>query len=486
MNCTSCGSQIPPAVASAPFCAFCGARRLDTGPAGQLAGAVAAAAAAVATPVAVAQAHASPEARSPVFTWSRPGSGAKPEKAEKVFTTGAHNLCMAFDPQIGFALVGVHAETGKASLRAYGLQHSRVLWSAPLGQPESADIGWSKLAARSGCIFVSPDRSMHVLDLATGARRWSAEFSDVLRTGATRGGQRGLAVLDASPPGQRGAILAITADYALCAFDRDSGQPLWREVRENAPGDGMVIPDPGLVYLERTTEVLNPFFQKPVASFGGRVERIDVEGRYGALQVRHWGWLDREGISLHDFAANKELFFEGVADLEDDVPSIMGHGRVFAAVENGAKLTAAPHGKPVELVPGFKIRGLSMCGPTLFALLEKTHGTSYRRIVGVDPATLALRFDLGELTTQPNDDWTGQMCSSGQIAVVVTSPTNDDDHCELWGVDPGGRRVWKVPVGEWTSHYMLGGLVVVQSSGAWRIVRPENGEVVAQYGNPQT
>jgi hypothetical protein len=226
---------------------------------------------------------------------------------------------------------------------------------------------------------------------------------------------------------------------------------------------------------------MNPSMQKPVFTVQASIERLDVEGRYGLVQVRHWGWRDREGILVHDFVTNKEVLFEGVDGLEDDVPTVLGPGKVFAATESGAKLFAGPKPRTVELVPGFHIRSLLMCGPTLFALLEKTHGTDYRRVVGVDPETLGIRFDLGELTTEPDDNWTEQMCSNGQITALVTSPTNDDDNCEVWGIDPGGRVLWKANVGEWWGHYFLGGFLVVCSSQTWRILRPDSGQEVAIY-----
>jgi hypothetical protein len=120
-----------------------------------------------------------------------------------------------------------------------------------------------------------------------------------------------------------------------------------------------------------------------------------------------------------------------------------------------------------------------MNGPTLMVLLRKHHGTSYRRILGVDPMTLAVRFDLGELTSEPNDDFPLQMCSNGAIAVIVTSPTNDDDNCELWGVDARGAVLWRTPVANWREHWFLGGNVVVSSNDGWRVLRPDTGQVFA-------
>jgi hypothetical protein len=485
---------VPPVVASAPFCAFCGTRHPvvavvapDDALLARAMGGMPMGAPVGAAPVARDGSTGTPS----VFAYPRPNepnlfaearANRASRKGDRTFTASCDDLCMTFDPQLGFVLVGVHApDEGPGCVRAYDVQRGGVLWEALGGQRDLGDLGWEQMAVHGRNAYVSVGRSLHVLDLATGQPKWGAEFSDKLTNESGSRAARGLSVLDPFPAGQRGAVLAIATDYSMYAFDRDSGQALWREVREHGPGDATVIPEVGLLYFRRTNELMNPFFQKPVGKLGGAVERCDVEGRCGILQVENWGWRDREGISLHDFATGKEIFFEAADTIDDDVPSVMGQGRVFCALEGGAKLFAAPHGKPVELLPAFRIHALAMCGPTLFVLLRKEHGTSYRRILGVDPATLGVRFDLGELTTEPNDDWTRQMCSNGQILVLVTSPTNDDDDCALWGVDPGGRVVWRLAIGEWRRHYFAGGLLVVQSRRSWKLVRPEDGIVVAEY-----
>jgi outer membrane protein assembly factor BamB len=408
------------------------------------------------------------------------GAAASPE----IFSESASDLCLAFDPQVGFALVGLHnPRGGQPRLRAYDMYNKRVAWESLAGQAGLKDVDEERLAVRGRNVYVSLGRSLSVLDLFTGQPKWGAEFTDRLAYDSSYHARRGLRIVDPVPPAHRGAVLTFSVDYTISAFDRESGQPLWREVRQHLPSDDYPIEEAGLVVLNRPLEVMNPFVQKPLVTIEQSLERLDVVGRYGLWQVRHYGWRDRAGIVVHDFVTNKEVLFEGVDHLEDDVPTVMGSGKVFAATESGAKLFGGPKPKTVELVPGFHIRSLVMGGPTLFALLEKTHGTDYRRVVGVDPETLALRFDLGELTTEPDDDWTQQMCTNGQITVLVTSPTNDDDNCELWGVDPGGRVHWKANVGEWRGHYFLGGHLVVCSVGTWRILRPDSGQEVAVYSD---
>jgi outer membrane protein assembly factor BamB len=447
--CSSCGTTIPGVVAEAPFCPYCGARK-------------------------------SVQAPSPAGV---PGVAASPPASARPFTAPFTDLRLLFDPRAGFALIGAYAPEGKPPcLRAFDLLRGHVAWEAFAGERAVADLDWESIAVHSGNVYVAVGRSLRVLDLFTGQQKWGAELSDQLGHDSRSFAERGPRVTDPAPPGTRGPVWIRTIDDTIAAFDRDSGQPLWRETREESPR--YVLPfEAGLVLLDHshTLELVDPATRAVLDKVGPRVERMDLEGRYGVLQVDNWGWRERDGILVHDFLAKKELLFEAVERLEDDVPSVTGHGRVFAATESGAKLFAGPPAKQVELIPGFHIRTMAMCGPTLMVLLSKHHGTGYRRFVGVDPQSLAVRFDLGEWTHEPNDDWTEQLCSNGHVAITVTSPTGRYDTCDLLAVDPAGRILWKLPVGEWKAHSFLGGYVVVHSSMGWQIVRPDNGQVVAVY-----
>lgn len=103
-----------------------------------------------------------------------------------------------------------------------------------------------------------------------------------------------------------------------------------------------------------------------------------------------------------------------------------------------------------------------------------------RRLV-VDPQTLAIRFDLGELSIEPDDDVKQQMCTNGHVLVFVTSPHGDDGACQIVAVDAAGRVGWRLNVGAWIAHYFLGGNLVVVSGGELRVVRPEDGKVLAEH-----
>jgi outer membrane protein assembly factor BamB len=482
---------MPDVVANAPFCPWCGKSRAVElaaratplgvpGAAAPAAGAVSpfaklAAAAASGGDVANEAARAIAQARR-----------ASRAEQTKNFTTSPYDLQLAFDPQIGFLLIGAHAPEGEPPrLRAFDPVQKRVVWEALANTQGIADVEWENIAVHGRNVYVAlGGRMLRVLDLVSGQPKWGGELSDKINYEHDRGVNRQMMIIDAVPPGQRGAVIVPTVDYGLSAFDRDTGRPLWRETRQHNLDGWWPIEQSGLVILDtRPREVMQPAQQAPLAKLDGRIERCAIEGRYGLWQVKDWGWRQREGVVLQDLLANHEVFFEPVNDIEDDVVCTLGPGRMYCATESGEKLFAAPHGMPVPVMPGFQVRALKMCGPTLFALLEKHHGTGIRRLLALDPQTLAVRFDLGELSTEPNDEWNHQMASNGEILALVSSPNGNDDNCEILGVHATGRVLWKTNVGEWRSHYFLGGMLVVTTDEDFRIIRPNDGQVIAQYGD---
>jgi hypothetical protein len=458
MQCAECNATIPEVIANAPFCPYCGEEREDV-------------------------AAAKDGGVGALGVGGGAGASGQTSKREEIFTTSPYDLCLSFDPQLGFAFVGVHAPSGEpARIRAYDLIQKRVLWESLSGAPDIASVENEHLAAHGRNVYVAAGRTLRVLDRATGQPKWGAELTDKPSYISEYGPMRGMLIVDAVPPGQRGAVLLSTVDYVLSSVDHDTGRPVWRETRQHSLSKWWPIEQLGLVILDTTPrEVMNPAQQAPLAKLDGRIERFNIEGRYGVWQVENWGWRERDGIVLHDLLANHEVFFEPVSNLEDDVACALGPGRVFCAIESGEKIMAVPHGAPAPVLAGFRVRALKMCGPILFALLEKHHGTGIRRLLGLDPQTLQVRFDLGELTTEPNDAWNHQMASNGEVLAFVTSPNDNDDTCQIMGIHASGRVLWKVDIGEWQSHYFLGGLLVVTTNQGVRLIRPQDGQIVGEY-----
>jgi hypothetical protein len=132
-------------------------------------------------------------------------------------------------------------------------------------------------------------------------------------------------------------------------------------------------------------------------------------------------------------------------------------------------------------VPNHAVVAFCAAGPTLALLLKKAHGTPVRRIVGIDPATLAFRFDAGEAGTEPEDEWDRQIASDGWSLVFVASTEDDRHRCELRSVDTTtGRTLWSRPVGTWRAHAFVGGHLVAWSDERIEVLSPANGQVVAK------
>ena len=121
-------------------------------------------------------------------------------------------------------------------------------------------------------------------------------------------------------------------------------------------------------------------------------------------------------------------------------------------------------------------------GPTLAVLLVKSQGTPVRRVIGLDPATLAFRFDAGEAGTEPDGDWDRQLESDGWSLVFVATPEDDADRCQLRSVDTStGRTLWSRPIGRWRAHRFLGGALVVWADDRVEVLAPPNGQPIAVY-----
>ena len=409
-------------------------------------------------------------------------AGSTPD-AEPVFTMVGRDLCLTFDPRVSFVLLGAATPKGEpARLRLFALEQQRLLWEALVGEPGVAKVCAATLAVCHGSVYVGVGRTLYVLDLLSGAEKWRAGLPDDVASGPSEVGFRTARIIDAAPAGGPGVVWVLTVDNKVNAFDRESGKPLWSEARASPPrhivpfGAGLMLSQ-----SEKALQLVDPATKRVLDSVKGTVERWELHGTRATLQVSLWGMLERDGLVVHDFATKKEVFFEPLKDLDRGVPSVSADGRVFAALKVDGKLAAAPKAKPVALLPGFRIVALATCGPTLLALLRKSEGTSARRLIGVDPATLTVRFDLGELPERPSDNWTTQMCSNGHVAVLVEGDPNDHQKGALIALDSRGRTLWRAPIGEWRAHYFLGGHLVVLSSHGWQVLRPETGQVYAAF-----
>ncbi len=402
------------------------------------------------------------------------GSGLWPESATA-------RLVLAYDQVIGFALLGAHQSTnGQVCLRAVDLFNKRVAWEALHDQAWVSALGRGALAVRGRNVYVAHERELHVLDLLTGKPKWRAELTATVADQAGYRESSGLQVFDPFPVVGRGAVLVLTVDNVLASFDRDTGAPLWQRTLDHSPplaavaGSGVVA-----ALVGSRLDLINPGYQQSVAVIGKELGRVDVER--GLLVT--WVMGAEDGVALIDPATSRVLVSEKVDGIAYDRVSTTGFGRIFCIANDGDSIRVAPNGPVVPvLVPGYKAQALKICGPTLFALLVHSSPQRMRRVVALDPSTLAVRFDCGEIGSAPSIDEDAQIQSNDHSAVFVASPMSRDDSCELRAVDVhDGRALWRRVIGEWFGHYFLGGYLVVFARDNISVVRPDDNSTIAEF-----
>lgn len=421
--------------------------------------------------------------------WDGGASHAQPAGP---FSGGVSGVAVTVDPQLGFVAVGVNAPHGQPPcLRAWDVKGNRPLWETLHGQAWLERVSRGSLAIVGRNVYVANKRQLLCLDLASGNRKWAASLSDE----PAGDDEDGLMIADPFPqgPGQRGAILVPTIDHGLFSFDRDSGQPLWQRSFGDKDIDVQVVPNLGACVVRHGSpyikvDVVNPAFAQPIASLGHDHWSTDL----GVARV--WGRSvltvaddmgpegDDDGLLCFDAVTGQPHFFDRVEDLETDdvVPCLMG-ARAFAATSGGDGLYVGPRGRVMPPpVPNHSIAAFCPAGPTLILLLRKSHGTPVRRIVGIDPNTLAFRFDAGEAGSEPDDRWDRQIMTDGYSAVFVATPNDDLDTSELRSVDTStGRLLWSRPIGRWEAHRFINGHVVVWTDEKIEALLPQNGQVLA-------
>jgi outer membrane protein assembly factor BamB len=396
-------------------------------------------------------------------------------------TASASQLVLAYDTVIGFALVGAHATPeGVPCIRAFDLFNRRVAWEALHGEAWLSSVGRGTLAVRARNVYIAHDRSLYVLDLLTGRPKWRVDLSATVADLAGYRESSGLQIFDPFPPDGRGAVLVLSVDNMLASFDRDTGAPLWQRQLDHPPPIA-AVPGEGVVaaLVGSKLEVINPAYAQSIAVIGKEFGRVDVEGKW--LVARVMGAED--GVALVDPRTSRLMAFEKVDGISYDRPSTTSGEKIFCISDDGDRLRVVPQGPNVPvLVPGYKAQALKIGGPTLFSLLAHTGPKRMRRVVALDPSTLAIRFDCGEIGTAPSLDEDAQIQTDAHAAVFVTSPTNDDNACELRAVEvQTGRALWKRPIGEWFGHYFLGGYLCFFTRDKIGVLRPDDGRTIAEF-----
>jgi outer membrane protein assembly factor BamB len=417
------------------------------------------------------------------------GAPAAPAReGDLPFTWDISDIFTPIDPQLGPIALGGFAPGGRpAVLRAWDMRAEKELWSALQGE-KFLDTG-TAMAVRARNVYIANKRQLFCLDLATGQRKWATALSDkpVEADGV-------LMIGDPFPPGQRGAILVPTIDNCLTAFDRDSGQQIWNRAAgerrlsvQTVPGMCTCVVLHEGAYVK--ADIVNPAYPAPIARLGNDHWSTDlgkcvVQGRSVVTVAEDLGSEgDDDGFLGFDAVTGQIMFFDQVEDLDEDVIPCAVGPRAFAVMDNGG-LYVGPRGRVMPPpVPNHKIMAMKQAGPTLVFVLTKAQGSAIRRIVGIDPQTLAFRFDAGEAGDEPDGDWDAQLATDGYSVVYVA--IDDDGNAELRSIDTtSGRRLWsrKIVDNRYESHFFRNGALVVRSSRKIEVLSPQNGQPIASLG----
>lgn len=416
------------------------------------------------------------------------GGASEASQESTIFTTDLDGIAVTVDAQLGPIAIGAYAPHGKpAVLRAWDMKASRPLWDQLPGQSWVEGLTGRMMRVIGRNVYVANKRQLLCLDLAKGEKKWQANLSD-----APGGDEEGINIADPFPPGQRGAILVPTVDHQVFAFDRDSGQPLWQRAFGDSAAELQAVAGLGAVVVRHNgtytkADILNPAYAQSIASLGTQdwstdLGRCKVSGRTVITVASSMGpESDQEGLFCFDAVTGQVHFFEHVEDIDTDVTPVAIGPRTFAAVNSGTGLYVGPRGRPMPPpVPNHKVVGMMQAGPVLALMLTKAHGTEVRRVVAIDPNTLAFRFDAGEAGTEPTYDYDQQMVTDGYSLVFVATPNDDVMTAELRSVDTNtGRQLWTRPAPGYRRHGFVNGAVVVHGYRQIEVLSPQNGQRIA-------
>ncbi len=360
------------------------------------------------------------------------------------------------------------------------------IWESLQGSRWSYPPDEQKMAVRGDRFFVAAEGRLHCLDLASGRALWSAMLDGDVETHPDIAAQGDELMLYDFPAQPDGAVVLMTEHGSVFAWSRDTGQPLWTQ-RFDRPSVTQV-PGVGLIFDDRVTvTIIRAFDGQVLASWTGDElpDSLHVEGQRIAVKLDvETGNFDEARVRIYDantLGLTVDHYVDGAT--LDQTAAFVGE-RLFVPVDTMAGSTfhvvdpsvapakvgffarlfgAKPFGKRHQTlpVPGMRFVWMLRAGSMILFHVQPLEGDG-RRILGLDAATLAPRFDSGPLPEDPSTMDTAQIQANDQVFVYVTSPSGDDNHCELRAVDAAtGQERYRLEVGDWSAHHIEGEHLVV-------------------------
>lgn len=388
---------------------------------------------------------------------------------------------VAIDAQLGPIAVGYDPK--QKAVHAIAMTSKKTLWTALQGEEHVDRVQLDNLCVRQRNVYIAIENKLWCFDLMTGQQKWAH------RLGQYADGVQGvgLAIGDPYPAGVHGAILVPAGSGQwLYALDRESGIELWQRQYENnvrveaADGLGTCVVRSDYSRVE----IINPASELPVATiardiFIAKPINGTVLGIFEGDPENADG--GRNGIVAIDARTGQETFFDPIENLDSNKMACGIGGHVFAIRNEGAGIYVGPAGRDLPSpVPQSVVADLLMGHHALGVVTEIAGGKNRgdRRLIGLDPVTMAIKFDAGPVASPRNDD--ERTVATDNASFVVLAPSDAKEHAELRSFEAAtGRPLWSDKVPLWVEHYFRGGLLVVQRKDILEIRLPPTGQVIA-------
>jgi serine/threonine-protein kinase len=423
------------------------------------------------------------QARAPQITVSAPVTMGG-------FSAEVSRLGVAFDPQLGYVLVGSHAPQGEPPrLRCIDLHRNAVLWESQAGEEWTGQV--KDLRALGRRVLAPNQKSLACVDLATGRLRWTAPLGDRVDV-RPFGELRGPFVFDAQL-----AIIAKTFGGTVVALDPETGRELARRtfggsLQLAGSGTGEIVaryPEGGRGLLE----ILAPQTLQPQTVLGkswwseeASIDYVRVDGTTMVAFVDKWGLTHAKGVLVIDLPSRQKVLFERESQIDPAFQPTLGVSSVYYTTTDG-QLHRAPGAAIPSPVPGHRFAAVRLAGPSLFCALEDGRGQA--RLCILDPQTLVARADLGPLqdpapkSPMPRNEPGRYVQVVHSVALFIARDGSPDG--ELRAIDvTTGMVYWKralTDVGALDDWYVLGGCVVLRSALGVLLLDPMSGAQVGAY-----
>lgn len=353
-------------------------------------------------------------------------------------------------------------------------------------------------------MYVAFDRQLVAIDPANGRRLWGATLADAVETDSDLMFQPDEMLLFDTAPGAASSVVVIcTKNGYVVGYDRDSGQCMWQQTFDDS-AKMSPLPGVGVVVRSSAGTTILGMHGSPIAQFpDGGQPSYDEAVAHGGKVVVPFDGEQGKGIAIVDGASGQVMASRIVQEVDDDPAPLFIAGKAVCVIR-GAKPgqyqlvdPGKPQGQPgvfaklfggrpgsahLEVgIPNMGIVALRACGTLALFQLRGWEGLDARRLVAIDVATGKQRFDSGQLAYEPSNMEGAQVQANEQMFVYVTSPTNDDDDCELRAVTAAGQPMWSAKVGHWNHHFIAGDVVVVYAYGNVQLLDLASGQPVGGY-----